>query len=382
VRSITAYHLGLLALWAGDAADAAPQFESVAAIAQKTEPLDDEGRQRLDGIAASASYGLGLADAARGTWKKAIGEFDAALTAACRAAADGQSSATDTGLVLGRANLVPLDTRAIRNDRLIALLHARNDGDEQGRIAATDPTCAQLLAPAAGAASGDADAEARALFSSLAIAGDPTLAANLQLRAALMGDRDVVQQLAFEGGDASAEALQAQSLARAIAGLDPQGDAGTGGVDKSALSDLQHLSVLKARLNAQLQNATLSEPESDPTWNWSNPVLLRDWKKGTGAALAAALLARAGEVQADKPGLAAALYGVVIDNRGWLPATAVTDAWWRLNTGISLTFALAMLALAAAMTAVLVLILRRWRQTYRTTFESYHRDDRIHAPEG
>lgn len=378
VRSITAYHLGLLALWAGDAADAEPQFESAIAIAQKTEPLDDEGKLRLDGIAAAASYGLGLSQASRGLWKEAIANFDAALTAACRASLDGQTNnKADTGFVLGRNSLVPLDTRSVRNDRLIALLQSRGEA-----VAVTSPTCSQLLAPAGNAASGDADAEARALFPSLSIAGDPTLAANLQLRAALMGDRDVVQQLSFDGTDASAEVVQAQSLARAIAGLEPLGDAGAGGVDKSALSDLQHLSVLKARLNAQLNNATLTEPESDASWNWSDPTLFHDWKKGAGAALAGALLARAGEAEADNPGLAAALYGVVIDNRAWMPTTAVTDAWWRINTGISLTFALWMLALAAAVSAALFVVLRRWRETYRTTFESYHHDDRIHAPEG
>ena len=379
VRSMTAYHLGLLALWAGDAADAEPQFESVVQIAGRTEPLDDEGRRRMDGIAAGASYGLGLADAGRGLWKKAIGEFDAALTAACRATADGEA---DTGFVLGRTSLVPLDTRAIRNDRLVALIHARNDGDTAASTAATSPTCSQLLAPAAGAGRGDADAEARALSSTLSIAGDPTLAANIQMREALLGDRDAVQQLSFDGTDASAEALQAQSMARAIAGLDPIGESGLGDLDKTALSDLQHLSVLNARLGAQLKNATLSEPESDPTWNWSDPALFHDWKKSVGAALAASLLARAGELEADNPGVAAALYNVVIDNRSWMPTAAVTDAWWRLNTGISLDFALVLLAMATALTVGLFLILRRWRETYRTTFESYHHDDRLHAPEG
>ena len=72
----------------------------------------------------------------------------------------------------------------------------------------------------------------------------------------------------------------------------------------------------------------------------------------------------------------------MIDNRSWMPTAAVTDAWWRLNTGISLDFALALLAMAAALTVGLFLILRRWRKTYRTTFESYHHDDRLHAPEG
>jgi len=379
VRSVTAYHLGLLALWAGDAADAEPQFESVVQIARKTEPLDDEGRLRLNGIAAGASYGLGLADAGRGLWKKAVGEFDDALAAACRATADGQA---DTGFVLGRASLVPLDTRAIRNDRLVALIRARAEGDEAGSVAATNPTCSQLLAPAAGAGRGDADAEARALSSSLAIAGDPTLAANIEMREALLGDRDAVQQLSFDGTDASAEVLQAQSMARAIAGLDPIGESGLGDLDRSALSDLQHLSVLKARLAAQLKNATLSEPDSDPTWNWSDPALFHDWKKSVGAALATALLARASELEADNPGVAAALYNVVIDNRAWMPASAVTDAWWRLNTGISLGFALGLIAIAAAVTAGLFLFLRRWRETYRTTFESYHHDDRLHAPEG
>ncbi len=383
VRSVTAYHLGLLALWAGDAADAEPQFESVVQIARKTEPLDDKGRQRLDGIAAGASYGLGLADAGRGMWKKAVTEFDAALASACRASADGATNAgADTGFSLGRANLIPLDTRAIRNDRLVALLRARNGGDASGSVAATSPTCSQLLAPSAGGARGDADAEARALSSSLSIAGDPTLAANIQMREALLGDRDGVQQLSFDGADASAEALQGQALARAIAGLDPIGESGLGDLDRSALSDLQHLSVLKARLAAQLKNATLSEPEGDPTWNWSDPALFHDWKRGVGAALASALLAQAGDVEADNPGIAAALYNVVIDNRAWMPASAVTDAWWRLNTGISLGFMLALLAIAAAITAGLFLILRRWRETYRTTFESYHHDDRLHAPEG
>ena len=383
VRSVTAYHLGLLALWAGDAADAEPQFESVVEIARKTEPLDAEGRLRLDGISAGASYGLGLADAGRGMWKAAIGDFDAALAAACRASSDSQSNINaDTGFVLGRAGLVPLDTRAIRNDRLVALIRARNAGDESAGVAVTSPTCSQLLAPAGGATRGDADAEARALSSSLAVAGDLTLAANLQLRAALTGDRDAVQQLAFDGADAPADALQAQSLARAIAGLDPVGETNLGDLDKSALSDIQHLSVLKARIGAQLRNATLSEPLSDPTWNWSDPTLFREWKKNAGAALAAALIARASDAEADSPGLAAALYNVVIDNRAWMPASAVTDAWWRLNTGISLETMLVMLALAGALTAGLFLILLRWRETYRTTFESYHHDDRLHAPEG
>jgi hypothetical protein len=375
VRSITAYHLGLLALWAGDAADAEPQFASVVAIARKTAPVDDVGRQRLDGIEASAAYGLGLAEAGRGLWQKAIGDFDAALTASCRAAADGKlNTQADLGYALGRANLVTLDTRAIRNDRLIALLHAR------GGVAVTSPTCGQLLSPAGSAPSGDADAEARALFASLSIAGDPTLAANLQLRAALMGERDVVQQLSFDGADA--ELLQAQSLARTIAGLDPAADSGADGVDRSALADLQKLSILKSRLAAQLRNGTLAEPDSDPAWNWSDPALFHDWKKATAAAIATELLAKADSVRHDNPGLAAALYGAVIDNRSWLPGTDVFDAWWRLNTGTSLAFVFAMLALAAAITGVLLLVLNRWRQTYRTTFESWHHSDRLRAPEG
>ncbi len=375
VRSITAYHLGLLALWAGDAADAEPQFSSVVAIARKTAPVDDVGRQRLDGIEASAAYGLGLAEAGRGLWQKAIGDFDAALTASCRAAVDGKmNTQADFGYALGRANLVTLDTRAIRNDRLIALLH------ERGGVAITSPTCGQLLSPAGGAPTGDAEAEARALFASLAAAGDPTLAVNLQLRAALMGERDVVQQLSFDGADA--ELLQAQFLARAIAGLEQAGDTDAAGVDKSALADLQKLSVLKSKLAAQLRNGTLSEPESDPAWNWSDPTLFRDWKNAAAAAIAAELLAKAEDVRRANPGLAAALYGVVIDNRGWLPGADVFDAWWRLNTGTSLAFVLAMLAVAAAITGVLLMVLRRWRRTYRTTFESWHHSDRLRAPEG
>src|SRR5258707_787150 len=93
VRSVTAYHLGLPALWAGDAADAEPQFESVIAIAQKTEPLDEVGRQRLAGIEAAAAYGLGLAQAGRGQWRTAIAQFDLALPAACPAAAPDQEQA-------------------------------------------------------------------------------------------------------------------------------------------------------------------------------------------------------------------------------------------------------------------------------------------------
>jgi hypothetical protein len=380
MRSITAYHLGLLALWAGDAADAEPQFRSVIDIAAKTQPIDAEGRQRLDGIAASASYGLGLAEAARGSWKSAIADFDGALTAACRAAADGGSNTqADFGFALGDANLVALDTRSIRNDRLVALLHAR--GDETARTAITSPTCAQLQAPAT-APSGDADAEARALSASLAVAGDTTLAANLELRAALTGDRDLVQQLNFDADGVSAEAAQAQTLARAIAGLEPASDAVAGdGVDKSALADLQKISVLKARLAAQLRNGTLSEPEADPTWTWSDPALFVDWKTATASALADSILAEAQGVARDNPELASALYGAVIDNRGWLPAVAVSDAWWRLNTGTSLGFVATMLAVAAALTLALLLLLRRWRETYRTTFESYHHSDRLRAPE-
>ena len=239
-----------------------------------------------------------------------------------------------------------------------------------------------MQAPAA-APSGDADAEARALSTALAVAGDPTLAANLELRAALMGNRDLVQQLNFDADGVGAEAAQAQTLARAIAGLEPAGDAVTGdGVDKSALADLQKISVLKARLAAQLRNGTLSEPEADAAWTWSDPELFVDWKKATASALADSILAEAQDVTRDNPELAAALYGVVIDNRGWLPAVAVSDAWWRLNTGTSLGFVATMLALAAALTLVLMLLLRRWRETYRTTFESYHHGDRLRAPEG
>ena len=373
VRSITAYHLGLLALWAGDAADAEPQFASVVDIARKTEPLDDVGRQRLDGIEASATYGLGLAEAARGFWQKAIGNFDAALAASCRAAADGKTNTqADFGFALGRANLVTLDTRSIRNDRLIALLNSH------GGEATTSPTCGQLLSPSPNAPNGDVDAEARALFSSLSAAGDPTLAANLQLRAALMGERDIVQQLSFDGADA--ELQQAQSLARAITGLEQSDDAG--GVDKSALADLQKLSVLKAKIASQLRNGTLSEPESDPSWSWSDPTLFMDWKNAVASQVAGELLSKAASVAKDNPGLAAALYGVVIDNRAWLPAMDVSDAWWRLNTGTSLSFVLVMLAVAAALTGALLLILMRWRQTYRTTFESFHHSDRLRAPEG
>lgn len=372
-RTIIAYHLGLLALWAGDTADAEPQFQNVLEIAQRTEALDAVGRQRLDGLQASAHYGLGLADAARGNWKKAIADFDASLTAACRASADGPG---DSGFTLTSANLVALDTRAVRNDRLVALLRGRNDDD--GRIAVTSPGCAQLLSPAKNAPSGDVDAEARALFASLAIDGDPVLAANLELRAALMGERDTVQRLNIDGTDASADILQAQSLARAIAGLDTD----AGGIDRSSLTDLQHLSALKTRLDTQLKNGSLSEPESDPTWNWSDPSLFGKWKSATASALANSILAQASAAAPDNPGLAAALYNVVLDNRGWMPTSAVTDAWWRLNTGMSLGFALWMLAISAGMSGLIFLILRRWRETYRATFESWHHDDRLHAPEG
>ena len=58
------------------------------------------------------------------------------------------------------------------------------------------------------------------------------------------------------------------------------------------------------------------------------------------------------------------------------------DAWWRLNTGTSLSFVLTMLLLAAAITGMLLLFLLRWRQTYRTAFESWHHSDRMRAPEG
>jgi hypothetical protein len=372
VRAVTAYHLGLLSLWAGDSADAEPQFASALDIARKTEPLDDVGKQRLDGIEASAAYGHGLAEAGRGLWQQAIADFDAALTASCRAAADSNNNMQgDTGFALGRANLVALDTRSIRNDRLIAMLHVKT-------AAVTSPSCGQLLSPSKTAPSGDADAEARALFAASSAAGDPTLAANLQLRAALMGARDTVQQLAFDGGDA--ELGQAQALARAIAGLDPATDAR--GVDKSALADLQKISVLKARLAAQLRNGTLSEPENDPAWNWSDPSLFRAWKTATASALASELLGAADTARDDNPGLAAALYGVVLDNKSWLPGTAVFDAWWRLNTGTSLSFVLTMLLVAAAITGLLLLFLLRWRQTYRTAFESWHHSDRMRAPEG
>lgn len=373
MRSVTAYHLGLLALWAGDAADAEPQFAATVAIARKTQPLDDVGRQRLNGIEASSAYGLGLAEAGRGAWQKAIGDFDAALAASCRAAALGKMQA-DFGLVLGPANLVALDTRSIRNDRLVALLGARNSGDDAAAI--TSPTCAQLLSPGTSAPRGDADAESRALFAALAVTGDPTLAANLQLRAAMMGAPDMVQRLAFDGADA--EAMQAQSLARAIAGL----DAADSGVDKSALADLQKLGILKSKLAADLANGALLEPESDPAWSWSDPAVFKAWKNAVAADLAAQLLAKADEARDGNPGLAAALYGVVLDNRSWLRSSDVFDAWWRINTGTSLAFVLTMLVLAAALTGVLLLMLRRWRRTYRTTFESYHHDDRVRVPEG
>ncbi len=375
MRSVTAYHLGLLSLWAGDAADAEPQFASAVDIARKTEPLDDVGKQRLDGIEASASYGLGLAEAGRGLWQKAIGDFDAALTAACRASADaGTNTQADSGFTLSRANLVPLDTRSIRNDRLIALLHAR------GAVAVTSPTCAQLLAPSPDAPSGDADAEARALFGSLPAAGDPTLAANLQLRAALMGEGDVVQRLSFDNADA--EAQQAQSLAHAIAGLEIPADGAADGVDKSALTDLRHLSTLKTRLIAQLGSGTLTEPESDPSWTWSDPTLFANWKSAIASDLADNLLATADRVSGGNPGLSVALYNLILENRAWLPAGAVFNAWWRLNTGTSPGFVLTMLGIAAAISLILFLVLRRWRQTYRTTFESWHHADRQRAPEG
>jgi hypothetical protein len=371
-RSIIAYHLGLLALWAGDTADAEPQFQSVLEIAQRTQAIDAVGRQRLDGLEASANYGLGLAAAAQHDWSKAIAGFDASLAAACRASADGPG---DSGFKLTPANLVALDTRAVRNDRLIALVRGRADDDLR---AVTSPTCAQLMAPAKSAPTGDADAEARALFGSLAIDGDPVLAANLELRAALMGERDTVQRLYFDGTDAGVDVMQAQSLARAIAGLDTE----AGGVDRSALTDIQHLSALKTRLDNQLRAGSLSEPESDPTWNWSDPSLFGRWKKAVAASLADSILAQAADATRDNPGLAAALYGVVLDNRAWMPASAVTDAWWRLNTGMSLGFALWMLAISAALSGALFLLLRRWRETYRTTFESWHHDDRLNAPEG
>ena len=375
VRSVTAYHLGLLALWAGDAADAEPQFQSVIAIAQKTEPLDDVGRQRLAGLEAAAAYGLGLAQAGRGQWRTAMASFDSALTAACRAAALNNIQA-DFGFTLNAANLVPLDTRSIRNDRLVALLAARNSSDETARLAVTNPSCAQLLSPSKYAPSGDADAEARSLFNTLSVAGDPILAANLQLRAALMGDRDVVQRLAFDNGDA--EAAQAQSLARAVSGIEQSDNS----VDKSALADLQKLSQLKSQLAAGLGNGTLAEPESDPAWNWSDPTVFMDWKNSVASVLAAELLAKAEDVRAGNPGLAAALYGLVLDNSAWFSTSDVVDAWWRLNTGISLAFALSLLAMAAALSAGCALILSAWRKTYRTTFESYHHDDRVRAPEG
>ncbi|MBL6853277.1 MAG: hypothetical protein ISS15_14855 [Alphaproteobacteria bacterium] len=371
-RSIIVYHLGLLALWAGDAADAEPQFQSLLEIAQRTEAIDAVGRQRLDGLQASANYGLGLAAAARHDWSRAITDFDASLGAACRASADGPG---DSGFKLTTANLVALDTRAVRNDRLIALVRGRSDDDLH---AITSPTCAQLMAPAKAAPTGDADVEARALFGSLAIDGDPVLAANLELRAALMGERDTVQRLYFDGAGASADVMQAQSLARAVAGLDTE----AGGVDRSALTDIQHLSALKARLDNELRGGSLSEPESDPTWNWSDPSLFGKWKAAVGASLAGALLAQAADAAHDNPGLAAALYNVVLDNSSWMPASSVTDAWWRVNTGMSLGFALWMLAISASLSGVLFLILKRWRETYRTTFESWHHEDRLHAPEG
>lgn len=371
-RTIIAYHLGLLALWAGDDADAEPQFQSVLEIAQRTPSIDAVGRQRLDGLQASANYGLGLAQAARGDWKQAIADFDASLGAACRASADGPG---DSGFQLTADDLVALDTRAVRNDRLVALVRGRGNDDLR---AVTSPTCAQLMAPSKNAPTGDADAEARALFASLAVDGDPVLAANLALRAALMGERDTVQRLSLATGDVPSDVAQAQTLARAIAGLETD----AGGIDRSALNDLQHLSALKARLDVQLKNGSLSEPESDPTWNWSDPSLFGKWKAATASALAQAILAQASDATQDNPGLAAALYNVVLDNRGWMPASAVTDAWWRLNTGMSLGFALWTLAIAGALSGVLFLVLRRWRETYRTTFESWHHDDRLHAPEG
>lgn len=374
-RSVIAYHLGLLALWAGDAGDAEPQFASALAIVHNTQPLDDVGRHRLDGIEASSSYGLGLAEAGRGLWARAIADFDVALAAACRAASEGGSNA-GFGFVLGRPELVALDTRSIRNDRLIALLRARNLGDEAGRAAVTSPSCAQLQNPSRSAPSGDADAEARALFTALPAGGDTTLAANLQMRAALMGERDVVQRLSFEGADA--ESMQAQALAHAIAGFEATDNA----VDKSALADLQKLSVLRSKLAAQIANGTLSEPENDPAWVWSDPGLFVAWKTAVGAGVADELLAKADNVRDANPGLASALYGVVLDNRAWLSSTSVFDAWWRLNTGTSLDFVLTMLALAAGLSAALLLLLHRWRATYRTTFESYHHEDRLRAPEG
>jgi hypothetical protein len=313
-----------------------------------------------------------LAQAARGDWQKAIADFDASLSAACRASADGTG---DSGFKLTTANLVALDTRAVRNDRLVALVRGRGDDDLH---AVTSPTCAQLMAPAKTVPAGDADAEARALFASLAVDGDPVLAANLELRAALMGERDTVQRLNFDGSEASADVMQAQSLARAIVGLDTD----PGGVDRSSLTDLQHLSALKTRLDAQLKAGSLSEPESDPAWNWSDPSLFGKWKAAVASTLASSILKQAGDATPDNPALAAALYNVVLDNRGWMPASAVTDAWWRMNTGMSLGFALWMLAIAAALSGVLFLILRRMRDTYRTTFESFHHDDRLNAPEG
>jgi len=371
-RTIIAYHLGLLALWAGDTADAEPQFQNVLEIAQRTPSIDAVGRQRLDGLQASSNYALGLAQAARGEWKQAIAYFDASLAAACRASADGPG---DSGFKLTPDDLVALDTRAVRNDRLVALVRGR--GNEDLRVV-TSPTCAQLMSPPKNAPAGDADTEARALFGSLAVDGDPVLAANLALRAALMGERDTVQRFSAGNVDAPADVTQAMSLARAIAGLETD----AGGIDRSALNDLQHLSALKAKLDVQLKNGSLSEPESDPTWNWSDASLFRKWKAATASALADAILAQAGDSAHYNPGLAAALYNVVLDNRGWLPASAVTDAWWRLNTGMSLGFILWVLAIAAAISGVLFAVLQRWRQTYRTTFESWHHDDRLHAPEG
>ncbi|MBV8777664.1 MAG: hypothetical protein JO258_10760 [Alphaproteobacteria bacterium] len=373
-RSITSYHLGLLALWAGDAVDAEPQFRTVVDIARNTESVDDEGQQRLDGIEAAAAYGLGLAEAGRSQGKAALGHFDQALTAACRV-----NRQADFGFTLGKANLVELDTRSIRNDRLVALLRARNAGDDAARNAIISPTCAQLLSVPANVPRGDVDDEARALFSTLSITGDPTLAVNLQLRAALMGERDVVQQLTVDDG--SAELMQAQSLAHAIAGLEGAGDAAAG-VDKSALADLQKISVLKARLAAQLRNATLAEPESDPSWTWSDPGLFVAWRNSTAAALARTLIGAADAATAENPSLAAALYGVVIDNRSWFPTVAVSDAWWRLNTGTSLAFVLWMIAIAGALSGLTLWFLWRWRRTYRATFESYHHDDRLRSPEG
>jgi hypothetical protein len=145
---------------------------------------------------------------------------------------------------------------------------------------------------------------------------------------------------------------------------------------------LQKLSLLKSRLAAALANGTLSEPESDAAWSWSDPTVFMEWKNAVASVLAAELLSKAEDVRAGNPGLAAALYGVVLDNGDWFSSRDVFDAWWRLNTGTSLAFVLMLLLSAAVLTAILMLVLSAWRRTYRTTFESYHHDDRVRAPEG